>query len=454
MKKVAKVLIASPNHQLLSHIQGVVKKCGYSTRIISTAFDMNELDANEYQFVLIDEEFVEFVSEGWIILCRQETADYHRQNGLIPIVKPCLPHDIYRCLGVTPPSLLVGSSEAMVLLRKMVGRLAPHGLPIYIHGETGVGKEVVAMELHNLSGRQGELVVVNCAGFSNELLASELFGHEKGAFTGADREKKGLFEMAHGGTIFLDEVGDMPMQCQAKLLRVLENGTFMRVGGTKQLSSNARVVCATHYSLPQLVREKQFRGDLYQRLNGFTISIPPLRERLGDVPGLVQSFLPGVDFTGEAMQYMQSLRWPGNVRELKQVCQRIEIFREGEVTKGVVKTVTDIDIIANDAPPLPESKGGDNQEVISALANLTATLSSMQAGGPVRTAVGTEKEEGLGNNGVVLRFNGVPTRNDVMRAYFKEVYDLCSGNMKRVAEAMGISRTTLYTMRSELELEE
>ncbi len=454
MKKVSKVLIASPNHQLSSHIGGVVKKCGYSARVISSAFDMNELEANEYQFVLIDEEFVEFASEGWVILCRQETADYHRQNGLIPIVKPCLPHDIYRCLGVSPPSLLVGSSEAMVLLRKMVSKLAPHGLPIYIHGETGVGKEVVAMELHNLSGRQGELVVVNCAGFSNELLASELFGHEKGSFTGADKEKKGLFELAHGGTIFLDEVGDMPLQCQAKLLRVLENGTFMRVGGTKQLSSNARVVCATHYSLPQLVKEKQFRGDLYQRLNGFTINIPPLRERLGDVPGLVQSFLPGVSFTGEAMQYMQSLRWPGNVRELKQVCQRIEIFRDGEVTKGVVKMVTDIDIVVNDTPPLPESKGGDNQGIIGALANLTATLSSMQAGGAVKTVVAVEKEERSVNNGVVLRFNGVPTRNDVMRAYFKEVYDLCGGNMKRVAEAMGISRTTLYTMRSELELEE
>jgi DNA-binding NtrC family response regulator len=116
--------------------------------------------------------------------------------------------------------------------------------------------------------------------------------------------------------------------------------------------------------------------------------------------------------------------------------------------------VTDIDIVVNDASPLPESKGGDNQEIIGALANLTATLSSMQAGGAVKTAVAVEKEEGSVNNGVVLRFNGVPTRNDVMRVYFKEVYDLCGGNMKRVAEAMGISRTTLYTMRSELELEE
>jgi transcriptional regulator with PAS, ATPase and Fis domain len=204
--------------------------------------------------------------------------------------------------------------------------------PILILGETGVGKEVVARAVHWRSGQSdGPFVDVNCSSIPNELLESELFGHEKGSFTSADRTKKGLFEIAHGGTLFLDEIGEMSMALQAKLLRVLENKRFRRVGGTQDLSVAVRVVAATNKNLADRIREGSFREDLYYRLAVMRLEIPPLRDRMEDLDELVAGLLArlgpelgrkvqGVD--EQAMQLFRTYAWPGNVRELRNVLER------------------------------------------------------------------------------------------------------------------------------------
>ena len=235
---------------------------------------------------------------------------------------------------------LVGESEAMERLRGVIGRIAPTEATVLIRGESGVGKELVARAVHfNSDRRGGPMVCVNCAALTETLLESELFGHEKGAFTGATARKSGKFETADKGTIFLDEVGEMSPEIQAKFLRVLEGHPFERVGGSDPIRVNVRVVCATNRDLEQAVEEGGFRQDLYFRLHVIQIDVPPLRERFDDIPEIAQFFVeryrqqvssPVRGFTPEAMQRLMKYPWPGNVRELKNVVERAVILAEGE----------------------------------------------------------------------------------------------------------------------------
>ena len=233
---------------------------------------------------------------------------------------------------------VIGSSPAMRELLAAIETAAPTRATVLLTGESGTGKEVAARMIHEKSGRQGRFVPVHCAALAETLLESELFGHEKGAFTGAVETRKGRFEIAADGTLFLDEIGEISPATQVKLLRVLENRVFERVGGTEELRSTARIVAATNRDLARMTAEGSFREDLFYRLNVINLRMPPLRERTEDIPLLAEAFLRDfaaedgraiAGFSPEAMAAMCAYSWPGNVRELRNVVERLAVFSSG-----------------------------------------------------------------------------------------------------------------------------
>jgi two-component system, NtrC family, nitrogen regulation response regulator NtrX len=242
---------------------------------------------------------------------------------------------------------IVWKSEAMRRVTAQVERVAPGESRVCIFGETGTGKELIARAIHDRSARRsGPFITLNCAAVPAELIESELFGHEKGAFTGAASRHLGKFEQAHGGTLFLDEIGDMPAVMQAKLLRVLEEGEIERVGGAGRIRVDARVLVATHRNLEQQVRDNRFREDLYHRIFVFPITLPPLRERKGDVEVLVAHFARRLSehngwkpkpITPEALAMLDRYAWPGNIRELRNVVERLLLLAENEVDEDLVR---------------------------------------------------------------------------------------------------------------------
>jgi len=243
---------------------------------------------------------------------------------------------------------ILGESEGIVRVREMIERVAPLDVRVLVTGPSGSGKELVARWIHLKSNRaKGPFVDVNCAAIPAELIESELFGHEKGAFTHAIKQHMGRFEEAHGGTLFLDEVGDMPLAAQAKVLRVIEEGKIRRVGGEKDIPVNVRLIAATNKDLPAEIEAGRFREDLYHRLSVVVIPIPPLRERVEDIPILAQAFLeeilleyklPPKIFTPAALEVLKRLPWPGNVRELRNAVERLVIFSGNEITAEDVRS--------------------------------------------------------------------------------------------------------------------
>jgi two-component system, NtrC family, response regulator AtoC len=232
---------------------------------------------------------------------------------------------------------ILGSSPRMQQLYDQLGRVAPTSATALVIGESGTGKELAAHTIHELSRRRdAPFLPLNCGAVAPQLIESELFGHERGSFTGADRQHKGFFERANGGSIFLDEITEMPMELQVKLLRVLETGTFMRVGGTQQISSDVRVIAATNREPDPAVKDGKLREDLYHRLNVFPIRLPPLRERGTDIEQLAQFFLDELNriegtnktFSRDALVRLYQHNWPGNVRELKNFVQRAYIMAD------------------------------------------------------------------------------------------------------------------------------
>jgi DNA-binding NtrC family response regulator len=238
-------------------------------------------------------------------------------------------------------SEIYGNSLAIKTVRELIARVAPTNAPVLIVGETGTGKELVARAIHQSSPRaQKPFVAVNCAALPPTLLESELFGHERGAFTGADRSRAGLFEAAHEGTLFLDEIGEMPLEAQAKLLRVLTDGQVTRIGSTKPRQADVRVIAATHRELTQHIRDRLFREDLYYRLAVVPIPIPPLRERCEDLPVLCELFLqqasrdlkvPKHELNQEAFEQLKKYSFPGNIRELRNLIERACILSRSAV---------------------------------------------------------------------------------------------------------------------------
>jgi DNA-binding NtrC family response regulator len=310
----------------------------------------------------------------------------------------------------SPRYRLIGSGPAMRKVVAMIEKVAATDATVLIRGESGTGKELVARAIHLNSTRANRpMVTVNCAALPETLLESELFGHEKGSFTGAVTAKRGLVEVAEGGTLFIDEIGEMAAGLQAKLLRVLEDGHYRRVGSTSDGHADVRIVAATNRRLEDEIKANRFREDLYYRLNVITIYLPPLRDHPEDIPELVQHLLAtrqvgGIlhRITPQAMSLLTRYRWPGNVRELANVLERAQILCEGSL------------ITPDD---LPE--------------DLTAPS---QHGGPAASAPGAAPE------------SAPRTLEGVERAHLMEVLRECGGNKVRAARALGVSRRALYRL--------
>jgi formate hydrogenlyase transcriptional activator len=268
---------------------------------------------------------------------------------------------------------IVGRSDGMPALHKQIKTVAPTGSTVLILGETGTGKELIARAIHNLSlRRERPFIKVNCAAIPAGLIESELFGHERGAFTGALGRRVGRFEMANGGTVFLDEIGDIPLELQPKLLRVLQEQEFERLGSTQTMKVDVRVVAATSRDVPRMVSAREFRSDLYYRINVFPLLVPALRERIDDIPLLVNHFVDlyarRMDKTinevpAEAMAAMLDYSWPGNVRELQNFIERAVILSPGNSLR----------------PPLEDLRRVNQAVETSNLAGQTAPQTLVQA---------------------------------------------------------------------------
>ncbi|MBL0226659.1 MAG: sigma-54-dependent Fis family transcriptional regulator [Geobacteraceae bacterium] len=248
-----------------------------------------------------------------------------------------------------PPEELIFAGRAMERIKTLVQNVAPTPATVLLHGESGTGKELIARMIHLASPRKaGPFVPLNCAAIPESLLESELFGHERGAFTGAAQARRGKFELAQGGTIFLDEIGEMPHLLQAKLLRVLQERVFERLGGTLHIKADVRVIAASNRDLAREVAGKRFREDLFYRLNVFPITLPPLRERVDAIPVLARHFCARfsaaagarrpVGITAETLEILKQYAWPGNVRELQNIIERAVILAKGEITSAELPT--------------------------------------------------------------------------------------------------------------------
>ena len=250
-------------------------------------------------------------------------------------------------LATTKGSEMIGGSAALGAVRKAIEKVAPTDARVLITGPNGAGKEMVARQLHQLSPRaNGPLVEVNCAAIPSELIESGLFGHEKGSFTSAVKQRIGKFEQADGGTLFLDEIGDMSLSAQAKVLRALQENKITRVGGEKEISVNVRVLAATNKNLLQEIADKNFREDLYHRLSVILIQVPSLNDRREDIPELVQKFLQDIaadygnkpkKISADALSYLQGLDWRGNIRELRNVVERLVIMSDATIEEADAK---------------------------------------------------------------------------------------------------------------------
>ena len=312
--------------------------------------------------------------------------------------------------GSLAESNLIGNAKSMVELRKLISVVAPSDASILITGENGTGKEVVAKEIYNQSLRSDKpFITVNCAAIPENLLESELFGHEKGAFTGATATKIGLFELANTGTILLDEIGEFPLHLQPKLLRVLQEREFRRVGGTKRIPVDVRVIAATNRDLLAMTRSGEFRMDLYYRLNVFTLQLPALRQRKDDIPLLASAFLSQFNqkyskqkfFTRQALLYMEDYNWPGNVRELENVVERLVVIgAQPSITAELVSSVMGDrrGEPGSPAAPLTLKQAVDNLErkmIAEALSTYKTTYKAAEALGSTQSTI-ARKAKALG----------------------------------------------------------
>ena len=272
-------------------------------------------------------------------------------------------------------SEIVGKAESMQEVFKAIGKISKTNITVLIRGESGTGKELIAQSVHANSSRSSEpFIAINVAAIPHELLESELFGHEKGSFTGAQSQRIGRFEQALGGTLFLDEIGDMHPELQTRLLRVLSSHEFYRVGGQKPIKSDVRIIAATNQNIEDLIKTGQFREDLYHRLNVFRIELPPLRKRKGDIPALVEYFLKKSadevkserkDIEENAMDILNEYNWPGNIRQLENTCRYITVMAPSTsiTIDDLPDEVKNIEMITNGSTQLNELDPNINWEV-------------------------------------------------------------------------------------------
>ena len=378
---------------------------------------------------------------------------------------------------------LLGISEAMASVVRTVVRVSPTDVPVLIRGPSGTGKELVAQGIHHASPRHGNpFIAVNTPGLSETLIESELFGHEKGAFTGAMSRKAGVFEAAGDGIIFLDEIGDLSRQLQSKLLRVLEQNEFVRVGGTEPIKVRARVLAATNVDLERAVEEGRFREDLYYRLKVVTIDLPPLRERPEDIVPLLNHFVAQIcrthdtifmGFTDEAIGYLRRYLWPGNVRELRNLVEQVVLLPSGEkITAGRLSRI--FEERSRDVRNLPTLTGKTPEQVeremiLQSIRALREELMELRgdlerivaphgesevsewvASGPLR-GVGSGTVAGEDPlSGTISLPLGIPLEEVELRL-IRETLDRLGGDKRRAAEVLGIGLRTLYRRLEKLE---
>ena len=366
---------------------------------------------------------------------------------------------------------LIGNSEAFLRVIESIRQVAPTNITMLITGESGTGKEMIARTIHQLSERREKpLLTVNCGAIPEGILESELFGHEKGAFTGAVEARKGYFELADGGTLFLDEIGEMPLGTQVKLLRVLEEKEFMRVGGTKIQRVDVRVLAATNKDLEFAVNRGEFRKDLFYRLNAVKIDIPPLRERREDIRRLAVRFAEDVckenniDFQGfdeDALEYLESYSWPGNIRELRNIVERVIILEKGKrIDRTVLENHLKQEVEYERNLPVIAHKTADQAErelIYRALLD-------------IRMAVEDIHEFILGHRSPSFErteFRPPPQAEvasqpssdtylalkDMEKNHIEKALERYNGNRRRAARALGIGERTLYRKLKEYGLE-
>ncbi len=353
--------------------------------------------------------------------------------------------------------LLVGQGSAIQEVRHLIEQVATTDANVLILGESGTGKEVVARSVHELSNRShGPFVPINCGAIPPDLLESELFGHEKGAFTGAISSRKGRFEMAETGTIFLDEIGDMPMPMQVKLLRVLQERCFERVGGNRPIKVNVRVIAATHRNLEQMITDGKFREDLFYRLNVFPIDTPPLRDRTDDIPLLLQELTArhaqehrvNIRFTQRAISSLMQHAWPGNVRELSNLVERLMILHPNCIVDDVdlpVKYQYGVAAKKQEETPQTEREAiiamfasdpqdsGDDEGSVSSMPSL-ATADSHLSEQESAAFAQVLPEEGINLKDML---------SDMEINMIRQALDKVNGVTARAAELLGMRRTTL-----------
>jgi len=334
---------------------------------------------------------------------------------------------------------LIGRSQAMQEIYRVLARLMPTDLTVMIYGESGTGKELVARALHDYGKRRrGTFVAVNMAAIPRELIESELFGHEKGAFTGATVRSSGRFEQAAGGTLFLDEIGDMPLEAQTRLLRVLQEGEYTTVGGRTPIRADVRIIAATHRDLRQMVRQGLFREDLYYRLSVVPIRLPPLRERTEDIPELVRHFFADAQEEGlsaktlaaEAMEALKAYPWPGNVRELENLVRRLAVLYSQETI--------DREVIDSE---LNEGRAAER----------TVAAPAESLGGAVEQHLRSyfaAHEDGLPASGLYDRI-----LREVERPLIELSLSATRGNQIRAAKLLGLNRNTLRKKIRDLDIQ-
>jgi sigma-54 specific flagellar transcriptional regulator A len=378
--------------------------------------DVSELDANVPIVVLSAAASADSTSarkkHPWAQIYELKTpASFDGLNNVLEEISSLRHKERRLSSGGNTANELLGKSAQFREICELVERVAPTDSTVLLTGESGTGKEVIARQIHKLSGRNGEFVPINCGAIPDQLLESELFGHERGAFTGAVSSRMGRFEMANGGTLFLDEIGDMPKALQVKLLRVLQERTIERVGGSTSTPVDIRLIAATHRDLPKSIDDGLFREDLYYRLSVFPINIPPLRERQDDIQPLLDEFIQrawrthgaNIRFSDDAIRYLHEYAWPGNVREIANLIERLAVI-------GADRVLTAVDLPMPIRPALP---------TVPDVASAEATV--------------------LPEGGINLK----EYLSDVERRAIEDALSRSNGVVQAAADLLGMGRTTL-----------
>jgi DNA-binding NtrC family response regulator len=356
---------------------------------------------------------------------------------------------------------IVSDSVEMQKIAEVIRQVAPTDITVLITGESGVGKELVAKAIHAESSRSKRgLVTVNCGAIPEGIIESELFGHERGSFTGASDQRKGYFELADGGTIFLDEIGELPLPAQVKFLRILENGEYQRVGSSAPRKVNVRIIAATNKDLEHEVRQNRFRADLFYRLRSVNIHVPPLRERREDIPALFRHFVEeissrdGIKFGGisdEAMDILRSYSWPGNVRELRNVVESMVVLQKGQsIDAGTMHNYLREHKPMADERSLPVPAGrsveqAERELILRALLDIKGNLMDLRSALLEHLRSADADAESHGGVAVpVQQDQSSLSLEDMERKMIAEALERFKGNRRVAARVLNISERTLY----------